>query len=471
MATQKSYTIFDRPRGLRFIGVTQMLFGLLGLLATAGILYAWMAGTAELVGVGHVYAIAVFIGVAIPCLVIGNYVDDLRRWAVVAQFIYSVASVAICGVYLYLKDIQYTWSVPFFERVITANVGHLAAVIAVIEFLFAGYLIVKRNKVLPPPGVTVERDRGRAALIRKTTVLTPLGPHLLAPDGKCALTPDEERHVFKVRKATTREGMAILCSNCDGAIPISEIENDNTVKCSYCGVRLAVGGVFVPCENHKEYVAATSCSVCGEHYCRRCLTAQAPPVDPRWQGSTIFLCQKCFEGRYRPAVTTTSLVIPIGQLFQKAGGRFSKVGRVYRRFLGMYARVMRYVLEFAIRMAAAMAKSGGGKGSSDDNAGAVILVIIIIIVAIPVAVFLIMLAGAIIIVPVLFYAGLVGVAIEAVRMIRRTDFITLEEARQRGVVLHKPVTTVRNPERDHERPWQQSSKTEKVERPAPQGRR
>ena len=470
MASQKPYTIFDRPRGLRFIGLAQMLFGFLGLLATAGILYAWNQGIPDLVGVGHLYAIAVFTGVAIPCLIIGNYVDDLRRWAVMAQFVYSVASTAVCLVYLYQIGLHHTWEVHFFEAVIIANIGFLAATIAAIESIFAAYLIVRRNKVLPPPGVPVERDRRRAAIIRRTTVPTPLTPHLLAPDGKHELTPEEERRVLKVRKATTTEGMAILCSNCDGAIPISEIEDDNTVKCGYCGVRLAVGGVFVPCENHKEYVAATTCSVCGGHYCRRCLTAQAPPVDPRWQGSTIFLCQKCFEGRYRPAVTTTSLVIPIGQLFHKAGGRFSKVGRVYRRFLGMYARVMRYVLEFAVRMAAAMAKSGG-KGSSDDNAGAVILVIIIIIVAIPVAVFLLMLAGAIVIIPILFYAGLVGVAIEAVRMIRRTDFITLDEARQRGVVVHKPVTSVPLPERDEERPWQQSSKTEKVPAPAQQKRR
>ena len=59
------------------IGVTQMAFGIFGLFATIGLLIATFIGAYATIG--YVYSLVLFVGVALPCLIIGNYVDDLRR--------------------------------------------------------------------------------------------------------------------------------------------------------------------------------------------------------------------------------------------------------------------------------------------------------------------------------------------------------------------------------------------------------
>ncbi|NWF96025.1 MAG: hypothetical protein HXY34_07755 [Candidatus Thorarchaeota archaeon] len=334
---ERVITIFDRPRGVRFIGLTQMFFGFFGILAAIGVLYAWAVGVPDLAGVGPLYSLLILFGVGIPCIVIGNAVDDLRRTAVKAQIAYSAIAVLLTTMFLLFRGIGYHWRVPLFDFTLDVYIGNLAAAILVLQASFAAYLLVSWSKVVPPPGVRVERDRKKAREIRRRQLLFPQPPVLLAPDGVHETAEDEQRHILEVRRVTSTEGMAILCSNCGGATPVGKqlSGHDNTVICEYCGVRLAVGSVFVPCANHPDYLAATTCSVCGEHYCRRCLTAQSPPVDERWTGSVVFVCQKCFEGRYKPAVTTTSVVIPTEKLFQQAGARLSRVSRIYRRFLGM----------------------------------------------------------------------------------------------------------------------------------------
>ncbi|TFF94129.1 hypothetical protein EU546_05325 [Candidatus Thorarchaeota archaeon] len=450
-------TIFDRPRALRFIGLTQMLFGVLGFVGSIGLVYAWYAGVPDLVGVGPLYALAMLVGVAVPCLVIGNYVDDLRRNAVIAQIIYSAIAVALCIFFLVWRGIDYNWTVPFFDMTFDVYIGNLAAGIMVVEAVFVLYLILNWDAVVPPEGARVVRDKKRARVYEERVMPTPISPGLISRDGLTELTPDEERRILDVRRVTTEEGLAILCSNCGGATPVMEVDKDNTVECQYCGVTLGLSSVFVPCENHPNYLAATKCSVCGNFYCRKCLTAQEPPVDERWEGSTIFLCQKCFEGRYRPAVTTTSLVIPIDDLFEKAGGRFSRIGGIYKRFLGMYGRSMRWVVELAARMAAAIPKSGGGGGGGGDDAAAALLVFILIVIAIPVAIGVVLLLAGIVIIPILFYAGLVGVTIEAVRIIRRTDFVSLEQARDIGIVKHEKPKQKESPMREVTREWQNTS--------------
>ncbi|MGQ4912608.1 MAG: hypothetical protein ACP6KW_10605, partial [Candidatus Thorarchaeota archaeon] len=302
-------TIFDRPTGLRLIGVTQMAFGVFGLLASIGVLFATMSGVLILQPMGYVYSLLIFVGVALPCLVIGNYVDDMRRNAVIAQVFYSLVAIALSGFLIYARGITYSWTVPLFDMTVQVAIGNVAALIIVIQSLIVLYLAVRWNKVVPPPGVRVVRDRTEAKRISEGLIPTPLGTGLLAPDGESELTGEEAERVLGVRKITTAEGMAILCSNCGGANPLTNLNEDNTLNCAYCGVKLGVSSVFVPCENHPEYLAATTCAVCGHHFCRQCLTAQEPPIDRRWESSTIFLCRKCFEGRYRPAVTTTSLVL------------------------------------------------------------------------------------------------------------------------------------------------------------------
>lgn len=455
MPEEEVLTIFDRPAMLRFIGITQMIFGALGLISAIGLTFAMLI-TPSLAVMGPIYITLIVIGVVIPGFVIGNYVDDLRRWAVVAQIIYSIAAVALASIFLYNYGLFYYWSFPLFETSIQVAISNVAVFVIGIESIFILYLLVQFNKVAPSSDVKVVRDREVAKEIEKRARISAIGGSMLSPDGESVLSPEQVREIMEIRKISTDKGMAILCSNCGGATPLTEAKDDNTIDCEYCGVRLAIGGVFVPCENHDEYLAATSCAVCGDHFCRLCLTAQEPPVDERWEGSLVYLCQKCFEGRYRPAVTTTSLVLPIDQLFSEAGGRFSRVGGIYKKFLEAYGKIMKDVMLFGIRIAGKMAKSKGGRKS--DDAAAFMLILIIIIVAIPIAVGLILLLGAIVIVPIIFYAGLIGVAIEAVRILRRTDFISLEEARDQGLKKGRPHEVAPpSPAREATRPWQLSS--------------
>jgi hypothetical protein len=415
-----------------------MTFGVLSAIGAIGIFAAWQLGVPEIAELGLVYVLLIIFGAAIPSIVIGNYVDDLRRNAVFAQVFYSTFAVIAAGSFLIIRGIGYFWTIPLFETEVVLAIGNVALLIVVVEAIFALYLVIRWNHVVPPPGAMIERDRRKARMIEEGIMPTPLSPSLLGPDGQSILTPEETQRVMEIRKIETDEGMAILCSNCGGATPLTKMVDDNTVPCNYCGVTLAVSSVFVPCDNHPEFLAATTCAVCGDRFCRRCLTAQEPPVDERWEGSTVYLCQNCFEGRFRPAVTTTSLVIPIDKLFSKSGSRFSRVGGIYKKFLSKYLGIMRYVLEFSIRLAGSVAK-GSGKGGGGDDAASIIIVIIVAIVAIPVAIGILLLVGSIIIIPLIFYISLIGITIEAVKIIRRTDFLSIDEARKKGIEIGRPV--------------------------------
>jgi len=445
---EKVYTILDRPWGLRMIGVTQMAFGIFGLLAAVGIFFATLAGA--LTEIGYFYSLVLFGGVAFPCLFIGNKVDDLRRWAVIAQVIYSMMAIGLAGFLIYARGLSYNWTVPLFDFSIELAIGNVAAFIVATQTLIVLYLLIRWDRVAPPPGARVERDKARARLIVTGLMPSPLEPALLGPDGKTALTPEQEQKILDIRKVVTEEGMAILCSNCNGATPLSKVEKDNTVHCDYCGVVLGVSSVFVPCQNHNEYLAATTCNVCGEHFCRQCLTVQEPPVDEKWQGSAVYLCRRCFEGRYRPAVTTASLVIPIDQLFSTAGSRFSKVGQMYSSFLGAYANGMKHLWRLPLELLASVGKSGGG--GSDNCVGALILIVIIII-AIPILAGILMLLGAIVIIPILFYAGLVAVTIEAAKIISGTDFVSVDNARVKSIHTRRKPKVVESKLRPSVRVW------------------
>ncbi len=431
------------------IGVTQMTFGIFGLLASIGI---FIATILEALGsIGYVYALLLFGGVAFPCLVIGNYVDDLRRWAVAAQILYSLIAVSLCAYFLYVQGLSYYWSFPIFGIPdFGIAIGNIAAFIVITQTLIVLYLLFRWSAVVPPPGVSVERDRKRARLIESGLMPSPLEPSLVAPDGVTALTPEEEQKILDIRKVVTEEGMAILCSNCNGATPLTKVEKNNTVHCDYCGVVLGVSSVFVPCKNHNEYLAATTCNVCGEHFCRQCLTVQEPPVDEKWEGSAVYLCRKCFEGRYRPAVTTASLVIPIDQLFSTAGSRFSKVGQMYSSFLGAYGNGMKHLWRLPLELLASIGKSGGG---GNDNCVGALLLIVIIIIAIPIIAGVLMLLGAIIIIPILFYAGLIAVTVEAVKIISRTDFISVDNARVKSIHSRRKPKVIESKLRPSVRVW------------------
>jgi len=448
----KVYTIFDRPFGLRFVGLLQMAFGVAGLLATIGLLAATVAGSPELLGgLGYIYSLLVFAGVALPSLVIGNYVDDLRKNAVIAQLIYSLVAMSLAGLFLAVQGIRYVWNVPLFEIQLVIAIGNLAVLIFVSQAFIILYLILNWDKAVPPAGAEVVRDRGEAKRIELGLFPSPLAPTLVGSDGTTELTDEDSQRILDVRKIVTVEGMAILCSNCNGATPLTKVQ-DNRLQCDYCSVTLGISNVFVPCENHPEFLAATTCAVCGNHFCRKCLTAQEPPIDERWKGSTIFMCRTCFEGRYRPAVTTTSFVIPIDELFSTAGSRFSSVGKIYRRFLGAYASAMKHLWRLPLQLLASFGK--GGRGGSSDNCAGALIMIIILIIAIPLIAGLLLLIGAIIIIPVLFYAGLIAVTIEAVKVISRTDFQSIDSVRIQSIIKKKTPKVKQSTLRPVTRSWE-----------------
>ena len=430
------------------IGVTQMAFGIFGLLATIGLLFATFIGA--FASIGYLYSIVLFGGVAVPCLFIGDSVDDLRRWAVIAQIVYSLIAVGLSSFLIYVRGLSYHWTVPLFDFSIDVAIGNVAAFIAISQTMIVFYLLIRWAEVSPPPGVAVERDVSKARLIEAGLIPSPLEPALLGPDGTTALTPEEEKRILEIRKVVTEEGMAILCSNCNGATPLTKVGDNNTVPCDYCGVVLGVSSVFVPCENHEEILAATTCNVCGDHFCRQCLTVQEPPVDEKWRGSAVYLCKKCFEGRYRPAVTTASLVIPIDELFATAGGRFSKVGQMYSNFLGAYASGMKHLWRLPLELLKGMGKSGGG---GNDNCAGALIMIVIIIIAIPILAGILMLLGAIIIVPILFYAGLIAVTVEAAKIISGTDFESVDNARVKSIHSHRTPKVKESKLRPSVRVW------------------
>lgn len=441
-----------------------MTFGIFGLIATIGLLIATVEGT--LGSMGYVYTLLIFGGVAFPCLVIGYYVDDFRRWAVLSQVLYSFIAVILSALLIYVQGLSYSWNFPLFGVPnFEIAIGNVAAFIIASQSLIILYLIIRANKVLPPKGVTVVKEMTPAGLIEAGVMPSPLEPALLSSDGETPLSLSEEKKILDVRKMVTEEGMAILCSNCGGATPLAKTKGDNTVACDYCGVVLGVSSVFVPCTNHEEYLAATTCNVCGNHFCRQCLTVQEPPVDEKWEGSAVYLCRKCFEGRYRPAVTTASLVIPIDNLFTSAGGRFSRVGSMYRSFLGVYGNAMKHLWRIPLELLASIGKSGGGGGSGGgDSCAGAILLIIIIIIAIPILAGVLMLLGAIIIIPILFYAGLIAVTIEAAKIISRTDFVSVDNARVKSLATRKKMKATESKLRPSVRSWDDKQRSEQMKR-------
>ena len=107
-------TIFDRPLGLRLIGLTQMTFGFLGFVGGAVLIAAVFLGVGgpAVASMGLIYAAALIVGVAIPGLVIGNFVDDLRSWAVKVQIVYSTIAALLCTLFLAIWGVDYGWAFP-----------------------------------------------------------------------------------------------------------------------------------------------------------------------------------------------------------------------------------------------------------------------------------------------------------------------------------------------------------------------
>jgi hypothetical protein len=80
--------------------------------------------------------------------------------------------------------------------------------------------------------------------------------------------------------------------------------------------------------------------------------------------------------------------------------------------------------------------------------------VVIVIIAIPLAIGALLLIGALVIIPALFYAGLIGVMVEAVRILSGTDFVSLEKLREQGLKKGKSPKQRESTLRSTSRPWQ-----------------
>ena len=136
---------------------------------------------------------------------------------------------------------------------------------------------------------------------------------------------------------------------------------------------------------------------------------------------------------------------------------------MYRSFLGAYASVMKHIWRLPLQLLASIGKSGGGKGSGDGAAGIIILIVIIII-AIPILAGILMLLGAIIIIPILFYAGLVAVTVEAAKIISRTDFVSIDNARVKSLATRRKPKVKESKLRPTVRSWEDESRATQKKR-------
>jgi hypothetical protein len=82
-----------------------------------------------------------------------------------------------------------------------------------------------------------------------------------------------------------------------------------------------------------------------------------------------------------------------------------------------------------------------------------------------------MLVGAIILIPLLFYAGLIAVTFEAVKVIRRTDFQSLENVRLQSVVKKKQPKVKQSKVRPYTRTWEEDFFAQSMQRRAEERRR
>jgi hypothetical protein len=138
---------------------------------------------------------------------------------------------------------------------------------------------------------------------------------------------------------------------------------------------------------------------------------------------------------------------------------------MYRSFLGVYGNAMKHLWRLPLELLASIGKAGGGgSGGSGDSCAGAILLIIIIIIAIPLLAGVLMLLGAIIIIPILFYAGLVAVTIEAAKIISRTDFISVDSARVKSLVMDRRTKTTESKLRPGVRSWDDSYRSENLKR-------
>ena len=82
--------------------------------------------------------------------------------------------------------------------------------------------------------------------------------------------------------------------------------------------------------------------------------------------------------------------------------------------------------------------------------------IIILIIAIPILAGILLLLGAIIIIPFLFYAGLIAVTIEAIKVIRKTDFQSIDSVRIQSLIKKKAPKVKESTLRPVTRSWEDS---------------
>jgi hypothetical protein len=133
---------------------------------------------------------------------------------------------------------------------------------------------------------------------------------------------------------------------------------------------------------------------------------------------------------------------------------------MYSSFLGAYANGMKHLWRIPLELLASIGKSGGG---GNDNCVGALLLIVIIIIAIPILAGVLMLLGAIIIVPILFYAGLIAVTVEAAKIISGTDFESVDNARVKSIHAHRKPKAKESKLRPSVRVWDDEFRRASIE--------
>ncbi len=395
------------PHGVTLISVIEFIWGFLGILSGLIIFHF----SPESV---RVWGIIILLAAGVPSLIISQGLKLMKRAAFILLVPYSLIAAVLSAYEIYFYGYNYVIVVDVAANQIHVNLGYISVMVGVANVFIFLYIILKWKSIVPKKGVTyhyVPRYRREKKVDAISAKVVHVDPSLKLGE-----------------KETSPDTLAILCPICLGATPVPEDTESNVVKCKYCGAEIALSGVYTPCKNHPDRLAVAKCSVCGNYFCQECLTAQEPPADPRWTGEMVFLCNDCFHGRYVPAVTAAAIANPSFEVLKATKNRMISSLSLIKNFIYGYFGKMKRVILWGLRLAAELAR-----GSDSDGLILIVLGIVAIIVGIPIAISLVTFAATLVILPILFYAGMIGVAINAIRIVRGTDFVSIEDMRLKKI--------------------------------------
>ena len=340
----------------------------------------------------------------------------MKRAAFFFLIPFSLLAAGLSLFEIYYFGYDYVLVVSISSHLIHVNLGYISDIVGALNILILLYILIRWKHIVPKKGVVYHY----VPRYRKEKKVNAIEAKIVHIDPSLQLGQKE------TQKGDT---LAILCPVCLGATPVPQDVESNTVKCQYCGTEIALSGVYTPCKNHPDRLAVAQCAVCGNYFCQECLTAQEPPADPKWKSEVVFLCKDCFHGRFMPAVTAAAITNPTFNVLEASKERMKHTLSLIGHFIGSYFSKMKGVIVWGFRIAGEISRGGDFEGGLY-----ILLLILAIVIGIPIAISLLMLAGAIVILPILFYAGMIGVAINAIRIVRGTDFVSIEEVRRKKIM-------------------------------------